>query len=127
MRRVVVTGMGIVSPIGNSVAEALQALREGRSGVEFIPEMRALGLRCHVAGRVRGLDTTRLGKRPLQTMSDVAKYAAVAALEAIEDARVGWEALRSPRVGFGPCSSGVRRNPACAGADGTAPADGDDL
>ena len=60
-----------------------------------MPEMKELGLRCHVAGRVKGLDTAQIGKRPLQTMSDVAKYAAVAALEALEDAKLPREALHS--------------------------------
>lgn len=99
MRRVVVTGMGIVSAIGNNKAEVLRSLREGISGIEFIPEMKELGLRCQVGGRVKGLDTGKIGKRTLSTMSDVAKYAAVATLEALEDAKLPHEALRSSRVG----------------------------
>lgn len=98
MRRVVVTGLGIVSSIGNSKNEVLRSLQDSRSGIEFIPEMRELGFRCHVAGRVKGLDVTRIGKRALQSMSDVARFAAVAASEAIEDARLSPEALRSDRV-----------------------------
>ena len=50
MRRVVVTGMGIVSSIGNNQHEVLQSLREGRSGIEFVPEMADLGFRSQVAG-----------------------------------------------------------------------------
>jgi 3-oxoacyl-[acyl-carrier-protein] synthase I len=82
MRRVVVTGMGLVSCIGNNKAEVLRSLREGRSGLEFIPELRELGLQCQVAGQVKGLDAVvaKVGKRPLQTMSNVAKYTAVATL-----------------------------------------------
>jgi 3-oxoacyl-[acyl-carrier-protein] synthase I len=101
MRRVVVTGMGITSSIGNSRDAVLQSLREGHSGLEFVPEMRELGLRCQVAGRVKGLETevAKIGKRPLQTMSNVAKYAAVAALEALDDAKMPRDALRSSRVG----------------------------
>jgi len=99
MRRVVVTGMGIVSSIGNNKGEVLRALREGISGITFIPEMKELGYRCHVAGRVKGLKTSGIGKKPLQTMSDVARYAAVATLEALEDAKVNPDALKSNRVG----------------------------
>jgi 3-oxoacyl-[acyl-carrier-protein] synthase-1 len=101
MRRVVVTGMGIVSSIGNSKAEVLCSLREGRSGLAFIPELRDLGLWCQVAGQIKGLEeaAAKIGKRPLQTMSNVAKYTAVATLEAAEDARLPREALHSTRVG----------------------------
>lgn len=93
MRRVVATGLGVVSSIGKSKAEVLRSLRENIPGIEFVPEMKELGLRCHVAGRVKGLDTAPIGKRPLQTMSDVAKYAAVATLEALEDAKLSREEL----------------------------------
>lgn len=99
MRRVVVTGIGIVSSIGNNKAEVVRSLREGISGVEFIPEMKELGYRCQVAGVVKGLKMHGIGKRPLQTMSDVARYAAVATLEALEDAGVETEALKRNRVG----------------------------
>ncbi len=99
MRRVVVTGMGIVSSIGNSKEEVLHSLREGISGIEFLPELKELGLRCQVGGRVKGLETSRIGKRPLFTMPNVARYAAVAALEALEDARLPLDALPSSRVG----------------------------
>jgi len=101
MRRVVVTGMGIVSSIGNNTREVLRSLREGRSGIEFVPEMKQLGFRCQVAGRVKGLevDPARIGKRPLQTMSPVARYAAVATLEALEEARLPRHALQSDRTG----------------------------
>lgn len=95
MRRVVVTGMGVVSSIGNSTAEVLHSLREGRSGIEFIPEMQDLGFKCCVAGRIRGLDVRRIEKRTRQTMSMVAQYAALAALEALDDAALPREALRS--------------------------------
>jgi 3-oxoacyl-[acyl-carrier-protein] synthase-1 len=101
VRRVVVTGMGIVSSIGNSKAEVVRSLREGRSGLGFILEMRELGLLCQVAGQVKGLDeaAAKLGKRPLQTMSNLAKYTAVATLEAIEDAQLPRAMLQSKRAG----------------------------
>ena len=56
-------------------------------------------MKCQVAGLARDLDTTGIGKRPLQTMPEVARYAAVAALEAIRDAGLLPAALRSRRVG----------------------------
>lgn len=99
MRRVVVTGMGIVSCIGNNKGEVLRSLQEGISGIQFVPEMQELGFRVQVAGLIKGLDTSGIGNRPLRTMSDVAKYAAVAALEALQDAGLSMDALRSTRVG----------------------------
>jgi 3-oxoacyl-[acyl-carrier-protein] synthase-1 len=98
MRPVVVTGMGVVSSIGNTKDEVLRSLRESRSGIEFNPEMQELGFKCHVSGRVKGLDVTRIGKRALQSMSDVAKFAAMAAAEAIDDAKLPLEMLQSQRA-----------------------------
>jgi 3-oxoacyl-[acyl-carrier-protein] synthase I len=72
MRRVVVTGMGIVSSIGNTKAEVLRSLRESRSGLEFFPEMAELGFKCCVAGRIKQFDTSRVSKRAKLTMSAVA-------------------------------------------------------
>lgn len=98
MRRVVVTGLGVVSSIGNNKDEVVSSLRESRSGIELMPEMKELGFRCHVGGRVKGLDVTRIPERALRTMSDVARFAAVAASEAIEDAKLSPQALQSDRV-----------------------------
>jgi 3-oxoacyl-[acyl-carrier-protein] synthase-1 len=115
VNRVVVTGMGIVSSIGNNKGEVLRSLREGQSGLEFIREMRELGLQCQVAGRVKGLqeELARIGKRPLLTMSNVAKYATVATLEAVEDAKLPPEALRTPRTGVvvGTAFGGINEVP----------------
>ena len=49
MPRVAITGMGIISSLGNSIPEVLDALREGRSGVEIVPERRELGFRSALA------------------------------------------------------------------------------
>jgi len=100
MRRVVVTGMGIVSSIGNSKAEVLDSLQHSRSGLAFVSEMKELGFRCHVAGRVKGLEAAvaKVGKRPLQTMSDAARYGTVATLEALDDATIQRDTLHSDKV-----------------------------
>ncbi len=52
MRRVVITGMGIVSSLGNNKETVRSALHEGRSGIEYIPEYKDLGFRSHVAGTI---------------------------------------------------------------------------
>ncbi|MBI3824880.1 MAG: beta-ketoacyl-[acyl-carrier-protein] synthase family protein [Candidatus Rokubacteria bacterium] len=99
LRRVVVTGLGIVSSIGNDRHEVLAALRTGRSGIEFVPEMQEAGFRCQVAGRVKGLrPEAKVGRRPLSTASDVVRYVFVAALEALEDAGLPREALGDGRT-----------------------------
>jgi 3-oxoacyl-[acyl-carrier-protein] synthase I len=99
MRRVAVTGLGVVSSIGNNAAEVLQSLRQGRSGIDVLPEMRDLGFKCWVGGQVRGLDESCIHKKARQTMSAVAQYATVAALEAVEDAKLLHGTLHSGRVG----------------------------
>ena len=98
-RRVVLTGMGIVSPLGNSKAEVWRALKAGRSGVRVVPEMKELGYKHPVAGLIRELVTDAVGKKHLRTMSDPARYAAVATLEALQDALLPPERLRSTRAG----------------------------
>jgi 3-oxoacyl-[acyl-carrier-protein] synthase-1 len=99
MRRVVVTGMGIVSCLGNDKAEVWRSLVAGTSGVRVVPEMKELGYKYPVAGMVTGLTTEAIGKKSLQTMSEAARYAAVATLEALRDARLPSEMLRTPRAG----------------------------
>lgn len=107
-----VTGLGVVSSIGNSKAEVLRSLRESRSGIEFVPEMKELGYKLPVAGLVKGLKTDGIEDELLQTMSGPAKYAAVAALEALRDARLPVEALRTPRAGVVVGTGGAGANEA---------------
>jgi 3-oxoacyl-[acyl-carrier-protein] synthase-1 len=100
MRRVGVTGVGIVSCIGHSKEEVLRALQGGISGLQFVPEMRELGFRIPVAGLVKELDTSRIGNKSLRTMSESARYAAIAASDAVRDAALSPDALKSTRVGL---------------------------
>jgi 3-oxoacyl-[acyl-carrier-protein] synthase-1 len=134
MRRVVVTGMGIVSAIGNNTREVLNALRQGRSGIAFIPAMREFGYRCQVAGLVKEWQPLGIAERTLQTMSNRARYAASAALEALEDAQLTPDELHGGRVGIslgtglGSANEAVRaelgliswRSPTRLGATGVA-------
>jgi 3-oxoacyl-[acyl-carrier-protein] synthase I len=99
MRRVVVTGMGSVSCLGNDTAEAWRSLKEARSGVRIVPEMKALGYKHPVAGLVTQLVTDGISKKSLKTMSEPARYAAVATLEALMHACLPMEMLRSTRAG----------------------------
>ena len=85
MRRVVVTGLGIVSSIGSNAAEVEAALREGRSGIEFAPDYAEHGFRCQVHGRPKiDLDAV-IDKRQRRFMGDGAAYNYVAMEQAIAD------------------------------------------
>ena len=100
MRRVVVTGLGIVSSIGNSKQEVLESLREGRSGIEFSQEYADMGFRSHVYGPVH-LDLDSLIDRKLKRfMGDTAAFNYVAMQQAIDDAGLSEEQYSNPRVGL---------------------------
>ncbi len=84
---VVVTGRGIVSPLGSSLAEVLPALRAGRSGLSIDPEFVRLGFRCHVAGRVTGLDPAAyFTEEQMLSMSKTSLYSSAAAVQAVREA-----------------------------------------
>lgn len=100
MRRVVVTGMGIVCSIGNNKAEVLESLQQGRSGITFQPEYAEHGLRSHVAGSVK-LDVEPLIDRKLMRfMANGHAYAWIAMQEAIADAGLPPELVSNVRTGL---------------------------
>ena len=78
MRRVVVTGMGIVSCLGNSKEAVTASLREGRSGIRFIPEYAEMGFRSHVAGRPEVDFAAQIDRKQLRFMGDAAAFAYIA-------------------------------------------------
>ena len=86
-RRVVVTGLGCVSPVGNTVAESWSSLLAGRSGIAAITRFDASALACHIAGEVKGLDMSHVvSTKEAKTMDTFIKYGLVAAAEAVADA-----------------------------------------
>jgi len=99
VRRVVVTGLGIVSCLGNDRASVSASLREGRSGIRCVPEYAELGLRSHVAG-VPEIDLDAAIDRKLKRfMGDAAAYSFVALRDAVADAGLTQEQMHSPRTG----------------------------
>ncbi|MEO7052388.1 MAG: beta-ketoacyl-ACP synthase I [Rhodanobacter sp.] len=99
MRRVVVTGMGIVSCLGNTQATVTAALRDGHSGIREMPEYRELGLRSQVAG-VPQIDLeAEIDRKLKRFMGDAAAYAYVSMRDAIADAGLAPEQVRNPRTG----------------------------
>lgn len=106
MRRVVVTGLGIVSSIGNNAAEVLESLKTGRSGIARSPEMVEHGFRSQVAGII-DLDVTQhVDKRTLRFMGPGAAYAHIAMAEAIADAGLEEGDIVNPRTGLVAGSGG---------------------
>jgi 3-oxoacyl-[acyl-carrier-protein] synthase-1 len=107
MRRVVVTGFGIVSPIGNDAQTVSDALRNGTSGVSAVPEYAEKGFRSQVAG-VPQIDLEAVVDRKLKRfMGDAAAYAYVAMRDAIADAGLDEAQVRSPRTGVIAGSGGA--------------------
>jgi len=101
MKRAVITGLGIVSSIGNNQQEVLASLREGRSGITFSQELKDSGMRSHVWGNVK-LDTTGLiDRKVVRFMSDASIYAYLSMEQAIQDAGLSTEVYQNnPRVGL---------------------------
>ncbi|MGO2392618.1 MULTISPECIES: beta-ketoacyl-ACP synthase I [unclassified Halomonas] len=107
MRRVVVTGLGIVSCLGNDQRQVLDALKNGRSGIRFKEEYAERGFRSHVAGSV-DIDLDALIDRKLRRfMGDAAAYAYVSMAQAIEDAGLSDEQVSNERTGLIAGSGGA--------------------
>ena len=100
MKRVVITGLGIVSSIGNNRAEVTESLKTGKSGIEFCEKYAELGFRSHVHGPIR-LNLEELINRKLKRfMGDAAAYAYLAMKEAIEVSGLNEDEISNPRVGL---------------------------
>jgi 3-oxoacyl-[acyl-carrier-protein] synthase-1 len=100
MRRVVVTGLGIVSSIGTGRQQVLDALRAGRSGIRLSEEYRDMGFRSHVHGPIDLPLDTLIDRKLKRFMSDGAAYNYLALREAIGDADLADELVSSPRTGL---------------------------
>jgi 3-oxoacyl-[acyl-carrier-protein] synthase-1 len=101
MRRVVITGFGIVSSLGNNKGEVLESLKAGKSGITYQPEYAAMGLRSHVAGSINNLKVEELIDRKLMRfMAKGHAYAWLAMQEAIADAQLPEEQVSNVRTGL---------------------------
>ncbi len=107
MRRVVVTGMGIVSCLGTDKETVLDSLQQGRSGIKFQEEYKEMGFRSHVAGSI-DLDYSDLIDRKLvRFMGDAAAYAYLSMDQAIKDAGLTEEQVSNVRTGLIAGSGGA--------------------
>ncbi len=101
MRRVVITGVGILSPIGNTIDEATDSLLNGRTGVRYIPEWEELSLlRPKIAAPVPSFELSQISRRYRRSMGRVAGLACEASRLAIEDSNVDSEWISSGEVGI---------------------------
>ena len=99
-RRVVVTGAGIVSCIGNDLAAVEQSLRQGRSGIRAVPEFAEKGLRSQVGGKPEIDLEARIDRKQLRFMGDAAAYAHIALEDAIAQAGLASAQVSHPRTGL---------------------------
>jgi len=107
MRRVVVTGMGLVSCLGNDKQTVTESLRDGRSGITFNEDFKAIGLRSHVSGSVDIDLSEHIDRKHLRFMGDAASYAYIAMQKAIEDAGLSVDEVSNPRTGLIAGSGGA--------------------
>ena len=117
MRRAVITGMGIVSSLGDSLAEVLASLREGRSGVRFHQPYQDLGLRAQVGAFTKINPKEHIDKKDLRFMGHAAAYASIALDQAIADAGLTEEESSHPRTGLIIGSGGTSAENVVATAD----------
>jgi 3-oxoacyl-[acyl-carrier-protein] synthase II len=100
MRRVVVTGLGAVSPCGNTAGATWAAMRDGRSGVSTLTRFDATGFPVRIAAEVKGFDAeAALGRKAAKRLDLFAQYAMVAAMEACADAAIVADDAGDPRLG----------------------------
>ncbi len=117
MKRVVVTGMGIVSSIGNNLGEVLVSLREARPGIVFAQEYADLGFRCQVHGAPNLDPFTVLDRRTTRFMGKGAAWNYIAMQEAIANAGLEEKDIKNPRTGIVMGSGGPSTRTVVEAAD----------
>ncbi len=100
MRRVVITGTGIVSSIGNDCQQVLASLQAGRSGIGFNEKYAELGLRSHVSGEIDIDPAEHIDRKRLRFMSEAAAYSYIAMQEAIQQSGLDETQVSDPRTGI---------------------------
>jgi 3-oxoacyl-[acyl-carrier-protein] synthase I len=107
MKRVVITGLGIVSCIGTGKNAVLQSLKEGKSGIRFREDYKEKGFRSHIAGTIDIDFKEHIDRKQLRFMGDAAAYAYVSMKEAIEDSGLKKEQVSNQRTGIIAGSGGA--------------------
>ncbi|MDC0873589.1 beta-ketoacyl-ACP synthase II [Gammaproteobacteria bacterium] len=107
MKKVVITGYGIISCIGNSKAEVIQSLQKGKSGISTNATYADMGFRSHVSGSINLELENLIDRKLLRFMSNAAAFGYLAALEAISMSGLNIDDLDSPKVGIVAGSGGA--------------------
>ncbi|GLT17384.1 beta-ketoacyl-[acyl-carrier-protein] synthase I [Vibrio zhanjiangensis] len=107
MKRVVITGMGIVSSIGNNVEEVLASLKAGKSGITASEQFKEQGLRSQVWGDLKINPAEYIDRKQMRFMGDAAAYAYLSMQQAIEDAGLTDEQVSNDRTGIVAGSGGA--------------------
>ncbi|GEA61801.1 beta-ketoacyl-ACP synthase I [Vibrio comitans] len=107
MKRVVITGMGIVSSIGNNVEEVLESLKAGKSGIEASEQFKEKGLRSQVWGSLKINPAEHIDRKQMRFMGDAAAYAYISMDQAIADSGLTPEQVSNERTGIVAGSGGA--------------------
>jgi 3-oxoacyl-[acyl-carrier-protein] synthase-1 len=107
MRRAAITGIGVVSCLGNSNEAVLDSLRSGRSGIRFNESFREMGLRSQVSGSVDIDTAAHIDRKVLRFMGDAAAYAYIAMQQAVADSGLEESDVSNPRTGLIASSGGA--------------------
>ena len=107
MNNVVVTGMGIVSCIGNGLNEVLENLKIGKSGITANSIYKEMGFRSHVSGSININLQELIERKTLRFMSEAAGYAYIATQEALTNAGIDLESINTSRIGIVAGSGGA--------------------
>ncbi len=117
MRRVVVSGLGVVSCLGNSKSEVLSSIRSGRSGIVFNESFKESGMRSHVSGSVDINTDEMIDRKVRRFMGGAAAYAYIAMQQAIEDAGLEEDEVSNPMTGLIASSGGASSENIVVSAD----------
>ncbi len=117
MKRVVITGIGIVSCIGNNADEVLESLKAGKSGISFAPEYAELGFRSQIHGKPNIDLQAEIDKRLWRFMGDAAGYLHLSMEQAIADSGLGEDQISNERTGIIVGSGGPSTRAQVAAAD----------
>tara|TARA_B100000929_G_scaffold281441_1_gene260475 strand:+ start:3876 stop:5087 length:1212 start_codon:yes stop_codon:yes gene_type:complete len=107
MRRVVITGIGVVSCLGNSKTEVLDSLQNGRSGISFNDQFEEMGMRSLISGSIDLEIRELIDRKVLRFMGDASAYAYIAMQQAIDDAGLEESDVSNPMTGLMAASGGA--------------------
>ena len=117
MRRAVITGVGVVSWLGNSQNKVTESLRAGRSGIRFNESFQEMGMRSQVSGSIDIDLKEHIDRKVIRFMGDAAAYAYIAMQQSVKDAGLEDGDISNPRTGLIAASGGASSANIVASAD----------